>query len=197
MSRTLVASALLGLLSLPAMAGGPVIVPDDPLPYAPPVAGSDWTGVYVGGQLGWGWASIVESGDPDIDGDGPAGGIHLGYNHDFGKVVAGVELQYNIAKIEFENDDPDDTIERLAHLKLRGGYDAGATLFYLAAGVAQASSAGGDSGSGSLYGLGIEHRFSDRLSGGLEYLVHNFDDFYSGGIHLEVQTLQARVSLKF
>jgi outer membrane immunogenic protein len=198
MHRTLFAAALLGLAASPGLAGGPVFVPEDPV-IVPPVADlpPDWTGPYVGAQLGWGWASIVESGDPDIDGDGPVGGVHLGYNQDFGTFVLGAELQYNAANIEFENDDPADTITSLAHLKLRGGYDTGATLFYGAVGVAEAESDGGDSGSGSLYGLGIEHRFSERLSGGAEYLVHQFDDFYSGGIDLEVQTLQARLSLHF
>jgi outer membrane immunogenic protein len=198
MSRTLVAAALFGLIALPATAGGPVVVPADPVVVVPsPAPTPDWTGPYAGMQLGWGWASIVESGDPDIDGDGPVGGLHLGYNQDFGNIVAGVELQYNVAKIEFDDADPDATIERLAHVKLRGGYDAGATLFYVAAGIAHAKSAGGDSGSGSVYGLGVEHRFTERLSGGAEYLVHGFDDFYSGGIDLEVQTLQARISLRF
>lgn len=112
-------------------------------------------------------------------------------------IVLGVELQYNLANIEFDSGDPDNTINSLAHLKLRGGYDTGATLFYGAIGLADAEADGGASGSGSLYGLGIEHRFSERLSGGVEYLVHEFDDFYSDGIDLEVQTLQARVSLHF
>jgi opacity protein-like surface antigen len=198
MRKTLSLAAVLGLVACPVLAGGPVVVPADPV-ITPPVVAlpPDWTGPYVGGQLGLGWASIVESGDPDIDGDGPLGGVHLGYNQDFGSFVLGVELQYNVANIEFDSGDPDDTIESLAHLKLRGGYDTGATLFYGAIGVAEAQSDGGDSGSGNLYGLGIEHRFSERLSGGVEYLVHEFDDFYSGGIDLEVQTLQARVSLHF
>jgi hypothetical protein len=35
------------------------------------------------------------------------------------------------------------------------------------------------------------------VSGGAEYLVYQFDDFYSGGIDLQVQTLQARLSWHF
>lgn len=198
MTKTLGLAAALTLLAAPLFAGGPVIVPADPVIMAPPPPpASDWTGLYAGAQLGWGWASIVESGDPDIDGDGYVGGVHLGYNQDFGRIVAGIELDYNLAKIEFDNDDPDATINSLARLKLRAGYDAGSTLFYAAAGVAQAEAEGGASGSGHLYGLGLEHRFSPRWSGGVEYLVHDFNDFYSGGIDLELQTLQARMSFKF
>lgn len=198
MYRPLALATLIGIAAHPVLAGGPVVVPDDPIIAAPLLAPvEDWTGPYVGAQLGWGWASIVEAGDPDIDGDGYVAGLHLGYNQDFGAFVAGVELQYNAANIEFENDDPDDTIDALAHLKLRAGYDSGATLFYGAIGIAHAEAEGGASGSGSVYGVGIEHRFSERLSGGAEYLRHEFDDFYSGGIDLDVQTLQARVSLRF
>ena len=59
-----------------------------PKPVAPVAPVFDWTGPYVGAQLGWGWASIVESGDPDIDGDGYVAGVHAGYNYDFGNIVA-------------------------------------------------------------------------------------------------------------
>jgi opacity protein-like surface antigen len=175
-----------------------VVVPADPVvvPPAPP-PGLDWTGPYAGVQLGWGWASIVESGDPDIDGDGFVAGVHAGYNQDLGRFVLGVEIDYNLADITFENDDPDAAITSLAHLKLRGGFDAGRTLFFASAGIARAEAEGGASGSGPAFGLGVEHRFSDRLSAGAEFLVHQFDDFYSGGIDLELQTLQARVSFNF
>lgn len=186
-------------LGAPALAGGLAPVVADPVIAAPPpvVAERGWTGPYAGVQLGWGWASIQESGDPDIDGDGYVAGVHIGYNHDFGNFVGGIELDYNAADIEFDNGDPDATITSLAHLKLRGGFDAGRTLFYLAGGVARAKADGGASGTGPFYGLGVEHRFTDRMSGGLEYLMHDFDDFYSGGINLDVRTLQARVSFNF
>ena len=189
---------LAALIGAPAYAGGltPVTTPE-PVVVAPVAPVFDWTGPYVGAQLGWGWASIVESGDPDIDGDGFVAGVHAGYNYDFGNIVAGIELAYNLANIEFENGDPDDTIDTLSNLKLRVGYDTGRTWFYLAGGIARAEAAGGASGSGNVLGLGVEQRFSQRWSGGVEYLRYNFDDFYSGGINLEAQTLQARVSYRF
>ncbi len=197
MNRSCAIGIALVCLGAPAFAGGlaPVVV--DPVVAILPAPVIDWTGPYAGVQLGWGWASIVEDGDPDIDGDGYVAGVHVGYNHDFGNVVVGVELDYNLANIEFENDDPDDTIDTLSHLKLRAGFDTGMTWFYAAGGTARAESAGGDSGSGSFYGLGVEHRFSERWSGGVEYLMHDFDDFYSGGIDLEIRTLQARMSFHF
>lgn len=198
MNRTVILIAALSCAASPVLAGGPMVIPADPVVMAPsPPPSLDWTGLYGGAQLGWGWASIVESGDPEIDGDGFVGGLHLGFNQDFGSIVAGIELDYNIAKIEFDSGDPDATINALAHLKLRAGFDTGSTLLYLAGGVVRAEAEGGASGTGPFYGLGIEHRFSPRLSGGAEYLVHSFDDFYSGGINLEVQTLQARLSLHF
>jgi predicted porin len=173
--------------------------PADPIVIVPPPVAPtyDWTGPYVGVQLGMGWASIVESGDPDIDGDGSVAGVHLGYNYDFGNFVAGVELDYNSADISFDSGDPDDTIDTLSHLKVRAGYDFGRTWLYVAGGSAHAESQGGESGSSAFYGVGVEHLFSERISGGMEYLTHEFDDFYSGGINLELDTLQARVSFRF
>jgi hypothetical protein len=198
MTRRVLAALVLSAAAGPALAGGPVIVPPDPVVVAPPPEPVlDWTGLYAGGQLGFGRASIVESGDPDIDGDGYVAGLHLGYNQDFGSFVIGAELHYNAAEIEFDSGDPEDTITRLAHVKLRAGYDAGQTLYYVAAGIADAEAEGGASGSGGVYGAGIERLFSERISGGVEYLVYEFDDFYSGGINLEVQTLQARLSWHF
>jgi opacity protein-like surface antigen len=198
MTRRVLAALVLSAAAGPALAGGPVIVPPDPVVVAPPPEPVlDWTGLYAGGQLGFGRASIVESGDPDIDGDGYVAGLHVGYNQDFGSFVLGAELMYNAADIAFENDDPDATVTRLVHIKLRGGYDTGRTLFYAAAGFADAEAEGGASGNGGVLGLGVEHRFSERVSGGAEYLVYQFDDFYSGGIDLQVQTLQARLSWHF
>jgi opacity protein-like surface antigen len=197
MNKTISLATALSCLAAPLFAGGPVVIPADPVIVAPaPPPSLDWTGLYAGGQLGWGWASIVESGDPDIDGDGYVGGVHIGYNRDFGTFVAGIELDYNLANIEF--DDPTEpTIDRLARLKLRAGFDMGQTLIYAAAGIARAEADDGTSGSGNVYGIGIDHRFSDRWSAGAEYLRHDFDDFFSGGINLEVQTLQARLSYHF
>jgi opacity protein-like surface antigen len=197
--RTLTLAAIVAALGAPALAGGLAPSGPDPIIAAPPPPAPDrgWTGPYVGAQLGWGWASIQESGDPDIDGDGYVAGVHAGYNFDFGRFVMGIELDYNLADISFDDSDPDDTITALSHLKLRGGYDAGRTLFYVAGGAARAKADGGASGSGTFYGLGVEHRFTDRLSGGVEYLMHDFEDFYSDGIDLDLRTLQARLSFRF
>lgn len=187
-------------LAGPALAGGLAAAGSDPVIAAPPPATAPdrgWTGPYAGAQLGWGWASIEESGDPDIDGDGHVAGVHAGFNYDFGRLVAGVEVDHNLADIAFDDGDPGDTVTALSRLKFRGGYDAGRTLFYLSGGAARAKAEGGASGSGTFYGLGVEHRFTERLSGGVEYLTHDFGDFYSNGIDLGLRTLQARLSFRF
>lgn len=198
MTRIALSTAVAALLCGPALAAGPTLPPAEPTVTPPPALPAElWTGPYAGVQFGMGWATISEEGDPDVDGDGYVAGVHLGYNHDFGRLIAGVEVDYNAADIEFDNGDPDVTIETLSHLKLRAGIDLGQSWLYVAGGSARAKDAEGTSATEPFYGIGFEHRFSNRLSGGVEYLVHQFDDFYTDGIDLDLNTLQARVSYHF
>ena len=52
-------TAAVAALAAPAFAGGPTPVFEEPAVIAPVVTAPvyDWTGFYVGGQLGWGWAT--------------------------------------------------------------------------------------------------------------------------------------------
>ena len=57
-----------------------------------------WRGVYFGGHLGYGSESFNvfneqthQTSIADVSNDGALGGVHLGYNHQFGNWVVGVE----------------------------------------------------------------------------------------------------------
>ena len=70
-------------------------------PPAPVVTLYDWTGFYVGGNVGWGWtdgsADIASGGGRGTvsgSGDGFLGGIQAGYNWQTGPWVVGVELDF-------------------------------------------------------------------------------------------------------
>ncbi|MGB8277442.1 MAG: outer membrane protein [Methylovirgula sp.] len=84
---------------------GPALAADlPPLPgppaYLPPPPLFTWTGLYVGGQVGyeWGassWTAYDDTGlgtaEPTYRPGGFIGGAHVGYNYQIGQFVAGVE----------------------------------------------------------------------------------------------------------
>ena len=87
--KTIAALIATATLTAPAFAGGPVAVAEEPVivpaaePYVAP--GLDWTGAYVGAQLGYG---DVDSNGAGLDGNGWLGGVHAGYRWDLGNWVA-------------------------------------------------------------------------------------------------------------
>lgn len=179
MFRTITLTTAAGALAIaaaPAFAAGPVPVVEEPVVMAPqPVMmpSADWTGPYVGAQLGWGWASSDLSADPsdfgfpddtddfdaDLDGNGVVGGFSAGYRYDFGQWVVGGEAQYDWAGVDFDEldistdnidleeelDDEEGSLNDIWRLKGIAGYDMGRTLVYGSLGFAHASGEfGGD-----------------------------------------------------
>lgn len=71
----------------------------------------NWSGIYVGASVGYGWANVeygnmlvpvvsqdIGSGfDPDID--GTVGGVQIGYNHQLGALVLGVEADFQFSDV--------------------------------------------------------------------------------------------------
>ncbi|HEY0144569.1 MAG TPA: outer membrane beta-barrel protein [Methylovirgula sp.] len=90
---------------LPSSKGPPV--------YAPPPPVFSWTGVYIGGQVGYEWGrttfatvnpvtGVIAGGFPAIDEQGVVGGGHVGYNYQlgglglgFGGFLVGIEGDVN------------------------------------------------------------------------------------------------------
>jgi outer membrane immunogenic protein len=95
------AGALIGGFASGAQAADlPARMPAKAPVYAPPPPFS-WTGLYVGGNLGWGWANgdgTIAFGGPTSgfsgSGDGFLGGGQIGYNWQTGNVVFGVETDF-------------------------------------------------------------------------------------------------------
>ncbi len=190
-----------GLLAAPAFAGGLAMPVADPVAPAAPVAvapvvatGSDWSGFYAGGQLGYGEA---ETDDDTFDEDGAVYGGQLGYNYDFGKLVLGGEVSY--VGTEIGDEDSATEIDGIATAKLRAGYDAGTFLPYVTAGYASAYTAddigGEDQFDGYVYGAGVDYKVTENIVVGGEVLQHEFEDL--GATDLEATTAAARVSYQF
>lgn len=193
---TLIAAAT-ALAAAPAFAAGPTPVMDEPVlaPAPVPVAAPsyDWTGGYAGAQLGYG-----DLGN-DVNGSGALYGVHAGYNWDFGSWVLGGELDYDASEIDIDGG-VDDTLDSVARVKLRAGYDLGRTLLYATAGPAWANaSVGGTdlSDNGWFAGAGIGFQMTDRWVVGGEVLGHQFDDFDGTGLDVEATTATLRASFKF
>ncbi|CAA9383799.1 MAG: hypothetical protein AVDCRST_MAG15-64 [uncultured Rubellimicrobium sp.] len=220
-ARSLLTAGAALIVAAPAFAGGfaePIAVaaPAAPVvvtPAAPVAASGDWTGFYVGGQLGFGNLTVDDNVDAteDEEFDGALYGLHAGYMRDFGRVVLGAELDFDGTQItvEDENDLTDDGIDvgSVARAKLRVGFDAGRFLPYVTAGVAQArlnaedeSFYGDDledSYDGRFIGVGAAYQLNDRFMVGAEVLRHNFEDAPSADIDTDVTTATLRASIRF
>ncbi|QQA44803.1 outer membrane protein [Pelagovum pacificum] len=196
--KTIALATLAAFAAAPAFAAGL----DDPAPMAPPAApapapmmmSSDWSGFYGGASLGYG---RVESDALADDTNGAVYGLHGGYMHDFGSIVAGGEIDYQATNIE------DDTtgveLDSVSRAKLRLGYDAGNFLPYVTGGWAYAETSGTleAEDSGSFAGIGIDYKVTDGIMVGGEVLQHQFDDFDDSGIDVDATTASARVSFQF
>jgi outer membrane immunogenic protein len=145
-------AALLFGLNAPASAAG----------LSSPVDGTNWAGVYVGGQLGGGWSdtdwryqnlnwfntsgAVLVGTDFDIDGSGVLGGGQVGYNHQSGNWVFGVEGSLAGAGVDGSRPSPffpaldryRTDIDWLATVTGRAGYSQGRWLVYAKGGWAGA-----------------------------------------------------------
>jgi len=208
-ARTAMLAAPLALAAGMASAGGlaaPVETvaptPIAPAP-APMMRGTDWSGLYLGGQLGYGKATVSAAPDQD-DINGVIGGVHAGYMYDLGALVLGAEVDYDFADISGATNTAfgDLEVDDILRLKARVGYDAGAFLPYVTGGVVRANgSLGGDDieVDGDFYGAGVAYKFSDSILVGGEVLQHKFYEGDVEGLDLGVRatTATARVSFQF
>jgi opacity protein-like surface antigen len=151
---------------------------------------ADWTGFYIGGQFGYGFAdSDLASSDESV-----AGGVTLGYDRDFGQWVLGGALDYDFADA---NVAPGTDLEEVFRLKVRAGPKIGRGLLYGAAGWANADTSNRGDDDGWFIGGGYDYMVSDRFSVGGEVLYHRFDSFNGTGSDIDFTTLQVRATFRF
>jgi opacity protein-like surface antigen len=209
MKTLAITAATLAALAVPALAGGPTVVMDDPIPDAAPapVAAHDWSGPYVGLSYGRTSADIEFSTTGAFDfNNGNIAGIYGGYLMQRGSFVYGGELAYgriNDAFIPGFGDD--DVIEHALDLKARVGLAANRALFYGVIGYSQFNyfePTGVDMDlDGLALGLGAEVAVTERFTMGLEYLSRegSGDDSLGSGItgDANLDTFSLRVGLSF
>ena len=195
----LVLAALMAAgVGLPALAGGlgtpaaeaPVVAP------APEIerGGADWTGGWVGAELGYGHGT-AGSGN---DGNGAIYGLSGGYDYDFGRWVAGVGLDWD--KTNADLGAGADELNDIARLKFRVGADLGRAMVYATAGPARAhADLGGVSGhdNGWFGGVGADYALTGQWTLGGEVLTNQFNNFNGGGTDIRATTATLNVGFRF
>lgn len=183
----------LGAFSLPALADGE---PSGPAAaYAP--AGFNWSGLYVGLDGGYAWGDVegvfdsagADSALSTLDTDSGLVGVHIGYDHQIGNFVIGVEGDYMEAfeedsLIDSEDDKQETGLESLTSIRGRLGYAFGPALIYATAGYAKADfelSVENETGEvefdedGVVYGGGFAWALAPNVSLRGEYLRYDVD----------------------
>lgn len=174
--------------------------------YTAPTSAFDWSGFYVGANVGAGWGegnfnSTIATLEADPrDANGYTAGVQAGANAQFGNFVLGVEGDVawaNIGSDEDLVDEPSFSVDWMSTIRGRAGFAADAFLIYGTAGVAFAGVSAdalavegpGDDRSASAThtgwtaGAGVEAALTDNISLKGEYLYADFgsQDYDFGG----------------
>jgi outer membrane immunogenic protein len=195
---------LLAALGVLAGGGQGALAADMPVYKAAPAAVApvlyNWTGIYIGGQGGYGWShnDWRDALGPPFNAGGHTatgwlGGLHVGADYQFGSWVIGAEGQYNWAHLRGRHIslvDPADTLETRVHslatVTGRVGYAFDRILVYGKGGVAWKRDTyvkidlgviegiAGVTRAGWIIGLGAEYAFWNNFSARLEYTYADF-----------------------
>ena len=195
--KGLIAFGLAAALAAPALAGTQQPAPAEPTVQQPTVAPAptmrNFTGGYVGGQIGYADANVNNA---PLSGSDPFIGVHAGYTQDIGGFILGGEIEWDYMDLGLG---AGNTLDDVARLKLRGGVAVGPdTMVYGLGGAARASTSGGaGSDNGWLVGAGVEHMVTDQFSVGSELMYHRFSNFGNIGNRVEATTISLRGSFRF
>lgn len=238
MSKKKLISAMVAITSLSsaAVAGG-----DEALGgkgFAPPPVYS-WSGFYVGGHAGLATGDTqgrvpfdfdcdcgLNGISTDYDMDGGIYGGYVGYNHQHGSWVFGIEGTYSAADVQGDTTvlaifGVDRDLDWLATIEGRVGYAFGRSMVYARGGWAWGELEtrvdflgtpilrGDDTHNGWTAGFGFEHAFGHSIIARVEYSHVDLDtenhalSFGGGGptipdyVEAEIDTLRIGVSFKF
>jgi outer membrane immunogenic protein len=134
MKKTIMA---LAMAATTAGAAAAADLPRNSAPYfAPAATGFNWSGAYVGANLGYSWGKVTNS---NTSPSGIEGGVQGGYNWQSGQFVYGAETDLQLSGSEdtfapFKFSNP-----WFGTLRGRGGFAYSNFLFYLTGGLAYGS----------------------------------------------------------
>ncbi len=156
---------------------------------ATPAQSQEWTGFYVGAELGF--ADIDAS--PGSSDTGLIGGLLTGYDYDLGAWVVGAGLDYDFADISLGTT----SVDSVYRIKARGGYKTGDGLIYATTGYAHIDTDNAGDDGGYFIGGGYEHLLADQFSVGGELIYQVIDNVNSGSIDIDGTSVQFRGSFRF
>lgn len=176
----------------------------------------DWTGFYAGVSAGYGRAGIYLDAVPDDGADlsGIIGGVQVGYNHQAGNIVFGVEGDVLASNINVDagaaNNDFGTAmrVNYLASLRARLGISPASNfLIYATGGIAAASvtvdtlPAFTENHVGFAVGAGAEALITDKVSVKAEYVYYGLGsqiyDFGVDSIGLTAHTAKVGINFHF
>jgi outer membrane immunogenic protein len=176
----------IGLLATTAVSSAMAadLIVDEPVYEAAVTAAHDWNGAYIGVFAGYGWGNYEEGGGFEADGDGWLAGVALGANFTVTEgIVAGIVGDLAWSNVTFDLGVGEHTIDWVGSLRGRIGFDGGAFLPYLTAGLAVAGATGenfttliSDSAThvGWTAGAGVEFAATEDLSIDLLYRYSDY-----------------------
>ena len=216
--------ALAGMaLTAATAATAPVLAADLPQSPAPayeavpaPQQSIDWTGLYVGGNLGWAFGNFDnQSGGTSLGtgANGVGGGLYTGYNYQVTpNVVVGAEADFTLTDLEESRTNGGLTLRSKSdwnsNIRGRVGYSFDRYLVYGAGGLAIADlelAGNGDKDSktalGWTLGAGGEAAITNNVSARLDYTYQDFgsQDFNLNGtsVSSEFNNSQIRMGLGY
>ena len=143
---------------------------------------TDWSGPYVGGHLGGGWADFSNDGGigPSGSEESLLGGVQAGHNWQRDRYVFGVEGDFTKMNLQSKNAASNVDEDWMMSFRGRAGYDFGQFLPYVTAGLGLtdvvAKVPGGEETyvqPGPVVGAGVDSPVSDNWFGRVEYLYSN------------------------
>lgn len=202
MNRFVIA-LLSGVAGLALVSGAQAadLIIDEPAAGVVEVASGNWDGLYVGAFVGGLGGTFEEIDDGDeFDVSGWLAGVNLGANFTVADgIVAGVVG--DIAWSNAESDDEEFAVDWTGSLRGRLGFDAGAFLPYLTAGLAVAGGeidGANETHVGWTVGAGVEFAVAENLSVDLLYRYSDYGTAeYFPGEEFGLTTHAVTVGLNF
>ena len=182
----------------------PLLAADFPNPPAPPapsgaLRGSivdDWTGVYVGGTVGFDRVTDHNGVVSDY-GSGSTYGAFAGFNYQINdNFVIGIEADYTRYDITFTKASFIDVVEG-GSVRARAGFTLDRALVYATGGIAYGTTNIDLEDYGYVVGVGVDYKATDNIIIGASYMHTMYRNFDNANLDANIDTVRGRVAYLF